>query len=111
PATKESMDTFKKNLKQLGLNKNGIYDSSVKLMEAYAGDGNQYLELCRSLYSKLDETGKAGLLEGFSTKYGNADEATKKKASRFIREQLLDMDTNLLYVALMNIMNLESKGH
>lgn len=111
PATKESMDTFKKNLKQLGLNKNGIYDSSVKLMEAYAGDGDQYLQLCRSLFTKISETGQAGLLEGLSTKFGNSDEATKKKASRFIREQLLDMDTNMLYTALMNIMALESKGH
>jgi len=111
PATKESMDTFKKNLKQLGLNKNGIYDSSVKLMEAYDGDGDQYLQLCRSLFTKISETGQAGLLEGLSTKFGNSDEATKKKASRFIREQLLDMDTNMLYTALMNIMALESKGH
>ena len=110
-ATKESMDVFKKNLKQLGFNKNGSYDSSVKLMEAYAGDGDQYLQLCRELYADLGETGKAGLFEGLSTKFGNSDETTKKKASRFIREQLLDMDTNLLYTALMNIMTLESKGH
>ncbi len=110
-ATKESMDVFKKNLKQLGFNKNGSYDSSVKLMEAYSGDGDKYLQLCRELYADLGDTGKAGLFEGLSTKFGNSDEATKKKASRFIREQLLDMDTNLLYTALMNIMTLESKGH
>lgn len=110
-ATKESVAAFKKNVNQLGFNKNGSYDGCVKLMEAYGGDADQYLQLCRSLYSTLDETGKAGLMEGLSAKFGNADEAAKKKASRFLREQLLDMDTNLLYTALMNIMNLESKRH
>ena len=109
--TKESMDTFKKNLKKMGLNKDNSYDNCVKLMEAYGGDGDQYLQLCRSLFTKISETGQVGLLEGLSTKFGNSDEATKKKASRFIREQLLDMDTNMLYTALMNIMALESKGH
>lgn len=109
--TKESMDTFKKNLKKMGLNKDNSYDNCVKLMEAYGGDGDQYLQLCRSLFTKISETGQAGLLEGLSTKFGNSDESTKKKASRFIREQLLDMDTNMLYTALMNIMALESKGH
>lgn len=110
-ATTEVMTTFKKNLKQLGFNNDGSYNSCVKLMEAYGGDGDQYLQLCRSLFTKLNQTGQAGLLEGLSTKFGNSDEATKKKASRFIREQLLEMDTNLLYTALMNIMALENKGH
>ena len=110
-ATSESMDAFKKNIKKMGLGNDGSYDNCVKLMEAYAGDGDQYLQLCRSLFTKISETGQAGLLEGLSAKFGSGDEATRKKASRFIREQLLDMDTNMLYTALMNIMALEGNRH
>ena len=109
--TEESIDSFEKDVKRLSLNSDGHYDNSLKLMRAYSGDGNDYLQLCRSLFKSLDPTQQTAVMESISEKFANADADTKKAASRVIREQLIDMDSNMLYSAMMAIMRLENKGH
>ncbi|MBR1400044.1 MAG: thioredoxin family protein [Prevotella sp.] len=109
--TKESIDSFEKDVKRLALNKDGHFDNSLKLMRAYNGDGNDYLQMCRSLFKSLNPTQQTGVMESISEKFANADAETKKAASRVIREQLADMESNMLYSAMMAIMRLENKGH
>lgn len=109
--TPSMLDTFSQELKMLGLNTDGHYDNTMRLMYAYHGDGSQYLALCRELFKQLTPTQQTGLIDSITRKYADADEATKKAASRVIREQLPDMDTQLLISAVMAVSQLEEKGH
>lgn len=109
--TPSMLDTFSQELKMLGLNTDGHYDNTMRLMYAYHGDGSQYLALCRELFKQLTPTQQTGLIDSITRKYADADEATKKAASRVIREQLPDMDTQLLISAVMAVSQLEAKGH
>ncbi len=109
--TPSMLDTFSQELKKLGLNTDGHYDNTMRLMYAYHGDGSQYLALCRELFKQLTPTQQTGLIDSITRKYADADEATKKAASRVIREQLPDMDTQLLMSAVMAVSQLEAKGH
>lgn len=109
--TKPMIDTFKKELKQLNLNADGHYDNSMKLIEAYNGDGQKYMQLCREVFKSLNQTQQSGLMDSLSRKFANADDDTKKEAARVIREQLADMDANMLMSGVMAIMRLEIRGH
>lgn len=103
--------TFRDDLKKAGMDKDSKHDASLKLMEAYTGDGEKYMKLCSKQFKQLTQTQQAALMESLGNKFGKADEATKKKAARVIREQLLDMDTNMLYTAVMDLMKLEREEH
>lgn len=108
---KDAVASFKNDVNRLGLNKDGRYDKSLQLMEAYNGDGENYMQLCKSLFPQMDRNQQAGLMAGLANKFKDADEATKKKASRIIRENLPDMDVQMLYTAIMELGELEGKGH
>ena len=109
--TKERLAAYKADLKRLGLNNDGYYDNMLRLMEAYEGDGDRYMQLCRQYYPTFDISQKANMMGSLANKFKEADEATKKKAARVIREQLPDMETDLLYTAVMELMSLEKQKH
>ncbi len=109
--TLESLNIFKKELKQLKLNSDGGYDNSLKLLEVFNGDSNNYIQMCRQLFNKLNKTQQTAMMQGLAKKFATADEATKKAASRVIREQLPDMDYEMIGTAFYAIMDLERKGH
>ena len=109
--TKERLSVYKADLQRLGLNKDGYYNNMLRLMEAYEGDADKYMQLCRELYGSFDLSQKANMIYSLENKFKEADEATKKKAARVIREQLPDMETDLLYTAVMSIMGLERQKH
>ena len=108
--TPEMIESFKKDLKTLSLNSDGHYDSILRLIEAYPGDDEQYLLLCRELFNQIDPSLTSALMDGMSRKCKTKDETTRLKASRIIRDQLPDMNVRTLYTATMTIMRLEGVG-
>ena len=111
PVTQEGINTFKNDLKVLGINKEGQYNHGITLMEANLAGDDEYIQTCRSLFNKVNELQLSGIIGGLNAKFAKADEATRKKAARVIREQLMDMDVNMLYTAVMAIMDLEGNRH
>lgn len=107
PLTQESINTFKSDLKALGINANHKYDNGITLMEARLAGDDAFIQACRTLFNKVNEMQLSGILGGLNTKFSKSDEATRKKASRVIREQLADMDVNMLYTAVMTVLDLE----
>ena len=103
--------SFMNDVNRLGLNKDGKYNDSKKLMEAYNLSDDQYIQVCKDMFTKVGQTQQAGIMAGIVSKFKNADEATKKKASRVIRDNLPDMDIQMLYTAVMELGELEGKGH
>lgn len=107
PLSQEGINTFKSDLKALGINANHKYDNGITLMEARLAGDDAFIQACRTLFNKVNEMQLSGILGGLNTKFSKSDEATRKKASRVIREQLADMDVNMLYTAVMTVMDLE----
>ena len=107
PVTQENINTFKNDLKVLGLNDKGQHDHGITLMEAGLTGGDIFIQTCRSLFNQVNELQLSGILGGLNARFSKSDEATRKKAARVIREQLKDMDVNMLYTAVMSILDLE----
>ncbi len=111
PVTRERINTFMNDLKVLRLNDKGQYDNGISLMEASLAGDEEYIQACRSLFNKVNEMELSGILGGLNAKFAKSDETMRKKAARVIREQLVDMDVNMLYTAIMSITDLEVTGH
>jgi len=107
PLSQEGINTFKSDLKALGINANHKYDNGITLMEARLVGDDTFIQACRTLFNKVNEMQLSGILGGLNTKFSKSDEATRKKAARVIREQLADMDVNMLYTAVMTVLDLE----
>lgn len=103
---------MKREIAELGLNKNHYYDASFRFIECHAkGDLNTYMSLCESEFNKLNERQQASLSTYFANVVKDGDETIKKRASKFLRGLLADMDaTSILFVAYQ-LMELEGKGH
>lgn len=105
--TAERIAAFRNDLKKMGMDKDTKYNLSLKMMEAFNGDGQKYMKLCRQQYSKGAEMQQAAILSGLVNKFKDSDKATKLQAARVIRELFVNMDTGMLYTAVMDIMELE----
>ena len=54
---------------------------------------------------------KTYLMQNFSTLFNDADDDTKQKAARFLRDQLSEMTFTEMYLSAMQIQTLEGGGH
>ena len=104
---------MKQDFQELGLNTDGVYSPVFELIESHAaGDGNAYMDVLEKEYPRLSDNQKKVFLTSLSSVFGTQDEAVKKRASRFIRSLLADMDANTLMWTAMELGKLEgTMGH
>ncbi|MDE6451088.1 MAG: hypothetical protein K2L23_02135, partial [Odoribacter sp.] len=113
PYNGQAYRQMKQDLQELGLNTDGIYSPALKLIETHAtGGGNAYLDVLEKEYPRLSDSQKYAFLISLSSVFDTQDEAVKKRASRFIRTLLVDMDANTLLWTAMELGKLEgTMGH
>lgn len=103
---------FKKEFKELGIDKGTDYAPVYALIEGYAkGDKKAYIALCGQLYDKLTTNQQAYLLENYAGHFTDADDATKKEAAQFLRKHFGNQSLNVMYFTLMQIGQLEGMTH
>ena len=102
----------KKTISDMGFNKDGHLDVAYGFIDEYMkGDLISYIEYCKQHYKGLQEMQKTYLLQNFSTLFNDADDDTKQKAARFLRDQLSEMTFTEMYLSAMQIQTLEGGGH
>ena len=110
PFDAEAYGQAKQDIALLGLNADGHYDVLYRFIECHAaGDLEAYLKLCEKKYKRLSESLKQNLMMGLPTLLDTDDQAVLKRASRFIRNQLKDMDLSLLSFIVMALQPIEEK--
>lgn len=93
----DNVQKTKKDLDELGLNKDGKYDSCLELIDSYkAGDIEAYLNLCEQKYDLLTNEQKEYMMYGLSNWIPQMKEQNKKHATSLLRSKLTDMHYNLL---------------
>ena len=110
PYDKASYLMTKKVAVNLGLNKDGQYNIPFKLIEEArsTGDLNKFLKICEKDYKYLSKELQATLMCRFSTVMNTYDKEILKRASKFIRSQLAEMDASLLTWVGMELVKIEN---
>lgn len=102
----------RKTISDMGFNKDGHLDVAYGFIDEYMkGDPNTYIEYCKQHYSGLQEMQKTYFLSSYATLFKDADNDTKQKASRFLRISLPNMEFTEMFLAMMQIRELEGGGH
>ena len=70
-----------------------------------------FIDFCAANYTKLDSMQQVYLTQSYADLFAGESADTKKKAARFLRNQLPDMDLNNMYFTMMQISDLEGAGH
>lgn len=111
PYNKQAYQEVKKGLDDLGLNREGKYTAALKLIESHAtGDQNAYLTVCEKNFSELTSDQQYGLTIRFASVIDTPDEVVRKRASKFIRTLLPDMDASQIMWVSMELVKIE-KGN
>jgi len=95
--TPAELSRLRQDAKTLNLTyENTSYEPVFGFIQQW-GDGSKpeaYLDYCKNNFSKLTETQGSSLLFGFTNLFGQKDDAIKKLAAQFIRQQLLTQPAN-----------------
>jgi len=112
PFNQQQYDIVKKEVMDLGLNKDDYYTTAFRFIESYgAGDMDAFMTLCEKEYDQLNDDYKSSFMYSVANIFANADEVVKKRAAKFIRHSFLDMDATMIMFVAQQLMQLEGKGH
>ncbi len=110
PFDKEGYACIKEEMVEAGMNKEGQYDSVFRFVDCYArGDLDAWLDLCEREYKNLPEDKKSELIAGMANLINTEDQDILKRASLFVRTQMVDMEVNELFGVVRGLMSLDSK--
>jgi len=109
----EQIQTLKKEIKKLGLDKKTDYTAAYALIEGETKtDKAGFLDVCEKYMPKLTPTQQAYLAENFAARYKDADDSTKKAAAKFLRNHVGELEYGTMYFTVMQIGELENpKNH
>lgn len=108
PFDEQQLATLKGEIVELGLNKDDVYTACLQLLESYAtGDLNAFLKFCERKYKDLNDDQKTSLMYNFSGFMEKADMPAKKRAVKFIRGLLSNMNASLLGSAGQQLIAME----
>ena len=109
---KAEYDYVKATVKKMGYNADKHFDAAYAFIDEYAkGDKLAFIDFCAANYTKLDSMQQVYLTQSYADLFAGESADTKKKAARFLRNQLPDMDLNNMYFTMMQISDLEGAGH
>lgn len=99
---------LKKQVVDCGMNDGGKWDVPFRLIETHAtGDLNAYLAACESDFGKMSQDLKASLFPNFHQVVQTGDQEILKRAIRFMRSQLPDLDSSTILFGVSSLMQLE----
>ena len=94
-----------------GFNEGKKYDMAYAFIEEYAkGDLDKYLAFCKKNYKRLSADQLPALLDNFAGRYGEANEAQRKAASRYLRSLLPELPIREIYLTTTEISSLEKSS-
>ena len=100
--------SFKKEILELGMNRNHRYDGVFTLIECYSKDNlRAFLDRCDKVYPDLDEEQQSCLISSLGSLVDTTDDALRKKAASFIRSRLATMTINQLGLVVYPLSLLE----
>ena len=99
---------MKKTLYDLGLVEKNQYEPMFRLVEArITVDDKAFLELCKSEYDNLSESGKGLLMMNMTRLIPSKDPEVLKGMSAFIRSQLATSSTNVIMLSARLLQSIE----
>lgn len=104
---KEVIQILKKEIKKLGLNKDGQYDGALAFLDHNNDTPTQYASCIDQYFRKLDERSQTELIDGLLGRFAKASQDEKNIIARSIRNQLPDMELEVMLMATMIISELE----
>ena len=108
PYDKSVYIQLKKQIIDCGMNKEGKWNIPFRLIETHAlGDLNEYLAVCEEDFGKMPEDLKAALYPKFHQVIQTDDKDILKRAIRFMRNQLPDLDSSTIFFGVSSLMQLE----
>ena len=112
PYDAATYEMVKREVNELGYNRDGGYDLIFRLIECHA-EGNQdaFVSLCEQVYDRLPEEARASLMCNMSRLITTDDAAVRRHASEFVRSKLAGMEVSQLYFTVGDLMQLEGYGH
>lgn len=111
PFDADNYKAAKQTIKRLGLNADKSYDELFRFLdELQKGDLSRYIDFCSANIDKLDRRMQNTLMFGMGNTIPTDQTELRKKAARFIRSLLADMDANDILFAAYTISELEGKG-
>lgn len=109
---KAEYDYVKATVKKMGYNKDKHFDAAYAFIEEYAkGDKLAFIDFCAANFTKLDNMQKIYLTQNYADRFADESYDTKKKAARFLRNQLPDMELDNMYFTMIQIRDLEKSKH
>ncbi|MBR6944646.1 MAG: thioredoxin family protein [Prevotella sp.] len=103
----EKIKVLKKEIKQLGLNKDGHYDGPLAFLNHHSDTPTQFASCIDQHFRKLDGRSQTELIDGLLGRFANASQEEKNMLARSIRNQLPDMGLDVMFMATMIIPELE----
>ena len=103
----ERTKQLKKDIKKLGLNKDGRYDGPLGFLDHNTDTAAQYAVCIDQNFKKLDGVAQTNLIDGLPGRFANATQDEKNIIARSIRNQLPDMRLDVMFMATMMIPELE----
>ncbi|MGN0280854.1 MAG: thioredoxin family protein [Prevotella sp.] len=111
PFNADNYKAAKQNIKRLGLNADKSYDEPFRFLdELQKGDLSRFIDFCSSNIGKLDSRMRTTLMFGMDKLIPSDQPDLRKKASRFLRSQLADMDAGDIMFVAYTIRDLEGGG-
>lgn len=103
----EKIKVLKKEIKRLRLNKDGHYDGPLAFLDHNTDAAAQYAACIDQHFKKLDGVAQTNLIDGLLRRFANAIQDEKNMIARSIRNQLPDMELDVIFMATMIISELE----
>lgn len=102
----------KDSIISLGLNKNNQYTEALKFIECHIKNNpSVFLTMCETNFKKLNNEQQGYMLRGFAKLIKTEDKAVRKRAAKFVRSQIVDMEASVIYFAARQIYDLEGGEH
>ena len=67
--------------------------------------------MCETNFKKLNNEQQGYMLRGFAKLIKTEDKAVRKRAAKFVRSQIVDMEASVIYFAARQIYDLEGGEH
>lgn len=106
------VDLLRQDITSLGFNQGeeNAYEAVFRILSAQTlTDRSKYIDQLEKDFQKLNESQRASIAGSFAQALGETDESTLKRADKWLRSQLADLDPASIYYAATSLMQFDKK--
>lgn len=110
PFDQSDVDLLRQDITSLGFNQGEekAYEAVFRILSAQTqANRNKYIDQLDKDFQKLNESQRASIAGNFAQALGETDEATVKRADKWLRAQLADLDPASIYYAATSLMQFD----